>query len=485
MKSEFLVLSIIGSVFIMTGCASSPIPEDASTKWTPPANAEKPDTVWSNLRGQKLDFSKPLTLAELTDIALKNNPASRKTWNEARAAAEQVTFARGYFMPEIKAIASESRQQTTASPEGFDSDYTKYGPGLQVNYLIINFGGGRKAAVEQALQTVYAADFNFNKSIQDILLAAEISYYSVISAKSGIEAADASVKDSQKTLEIAQERRKQGSATDLDVMRAQAGYDQSLYNLAGAQGLYKTARANLAQVIGVPADTEIQLAQPSGEIPESIITQDMRKLIDDSLNRRPDISALRAMLTAKQAAVKVASASFWPSLYFNGSVNRNYYDAATGKDMQENDTTFGGALSLQWTLFDGMQNTSEKRTAIALSESMEAQLQQAELAASADVWNKYNNYETSLQKYKFSTALLKSASASYDLALESYKGQLINILDLLNAETQLAQARALNTAARQDVFLTLANLAHSTGLLEKGGTSGLDEIFTAPIKKDN
>ena len=123
---------------------------------------------------------------------------------------------------------------------------------------------------------------------------------------------------------------------------------------------------------------------------------------------------------------------------------------------------------MQWTLFDGFQNTSEERMAISQVESARAMLQQAELSASADVWFRYHSCETALQKYRSSMALLKSATSSHDLALDSYEAQLISILDLLNAETLLAQARTQNVTARQEVFTALANLAYSTGMLEKG-----------------
>ena len=115
---------------------------------------------------------------------------------------------------------------------------------------------------------------------------------------------------------------------------------------------------------------------------------------------------------------------------------------------------------------------------------MQDQLKQAELAASADVWARYHNYETALQKYKFSTAYLNSASTSYDLALDSYKAGLKSILDLLNAESQLAQARSQQVASRQETFTALATLAYAAGLLEKGGSIESQDLFSTPTSKD-
>ena len=473
-----------GGLLMLASCISAPAPQKASEPWTPPAACQKSDPVWKEIRAPSSDCSHPLSLAELVDVALKRNPASQRAWNDARAAAAQVDQAQGYFMPTLIGTAVGNRQRTTAEPDGFDQDLMKYGPGLQVNYLIFNFGGGRQAAVEQALQTVYALNFQFNRSIQDILLAVETAYYGLLSAESGVMASEASVKDARTTLEAACESKAAGTGTDLDILQTQAALDQALYQLAGAKGQVKTARGNLARTLGLPADQDIQVAAPTADMPDTLNGQDMRRLIDEALNRRPDISSLRATLAAKKAAVKVAGSGLWPSLYLNGNLNRDYYTTYGGKDFQENDWAYGAGLSLQWTLFDGLQTLSAKRAAAAQAESVHAQLKQAELSAAAEVWTRYYAYETALEKNTFSEAYLKSATASYDLALISYQGGLKSIIDLLNAENQLAQARTQQVASRQDAFTALASLAHATGLLEAGGASSVRRLFSTPTPKD-
>jgi outer membrane protein len=481
----FRFVLTVGSAALLAGCMSAHPPTDTTTPWTPPKAAQNPDHIWDSVRAQPIDKSKPLTLAELADIALQNNPASRKAWNEARAAAAKVSQARGYFMPTLVANAGAGREKTTAEPDTFDSSFTKYGPGLQVNYLILNFGGGRQAAVEAALQTVYAANYNFNRAIQDILLATETAYYGLNSALTGALAAEASVKEARAALEAAQIRKSAGAGTELEVLQAQAVYDQSLYGLASAQGQALVARGSLAQAIGVPADTELRVTEPTVNVVDSLQTLDMQKFIDEALNRRPDIAALRATLAAEKAIVKAVGSELWPSLYFTGNATHDSFQNVSGKELQESDWSYSGGISLQWTLFDGFQTLSAKRVAQAQADSLLAQLQQAELAASADVWARYHNYETALQKYKFSTAYLHSASSSYHLALDSYKAGLKSILDLLNAESQLAQARNQQIAARQETFVALANLAYSTGLLEKGGSAETQNLFSTTIQKDH
>jgi outer membrane protein len=131
-------------------------------------------------------------------------------------------------------------------------------------------------------------------------------------------------------------------------------------------------------------------------------------------------------------------------------------------------------VNLKWNHFEGFQTLSTIRTAEAQAEAARAQLQQAELAASAEVWARFHNYETALRKYESSGVVLKSATAARELALESYKSGVKTLLDLLNAETQLSQARSQQVAVRQEVFTALAYLTHVTGLTEKGH-NGIDQ----------
>ena len=312
----------------------------------------------------------------------------------------------------------------------------------------------------------------------------ETAYYGQVSAQSGIEAAEASVKDALLALDTAKERAAAGVGTVLDVLHAQASYDQAQYKLANVKGLLKTACGNLAQALGLPADTTVAVESPTIDIPAALTKQDVRRLIDEALNRRPDIAALRATLAAKRAAVRVAGSALWPSLFLNGAVNRDYYDTFGGIDFQNNDWSYNAGLNLQWTLFDGLQTLNAKRAAAAQADAVQAQLVQAELAASGDVWTFYANFETALEKHTFSLAYLKSTSASYDLALDSYRGGLSSMLDVISAESELAQARMQNITARQDAFTALANLAYATGCLEKGGAAQTEGIFSTPVRKD-
>lgn len=473
MKRNFSRLLFPGTLtLLLAGCVTAPTPERTDRPWEPPSDAIKSTGTWDDLRKRQPDLAKPLTLAELTDLALHNSATTRKAWHDARAAAAQVDKAQGLFMPALTANAGASRNGTTANPSSFDLQTLQYGPGLQLSYLVINFGGGRAAAVEQALQTVYTANHTFNRTIQDTLLGVETAYFNYISAQAGVEAALANVADAKKALEAAQARNTAGMGTALDVLQVQAAYDQSLYNQAAVRGQLQVARGALAFAVGLSADAPLVPATPDTELPASLATNDVRRTIDDAIARRSDIAALRADLAAKRAAIDVAHAASWPSLYLNGNLNATHNDTYVGAPTTgTRDLNYGAGLNVQWDIFDGWQTESQIRIAEEQAHSAEAVLEQAELTASADVWTRFQNYETALQKYSFSLAYAKSAAAARDLASDAYAAGLKTILDLLTADSQLATARSQQVASRQEVFTALASLVYATGRLTADASS--------------
>ncbi len=458
---------------VLAGCVRSAPPANPETPWTPPADrstGKTADAAWRAGATLPADPAQPQSLADLTDLALSNSPSTRQAWHNARQARALVDQAYGYLLPTLTATGGPSRQVVNAQPSGSDLNYADTGAGLQLNYLLINFGGGRRAAIEQALQTVYAANHSFNQSLQDVLLQIEVAYYNVIIAEGRVAAAKATLEDATAVLDAARAKLDAKLGTALDVLQAQASFDQANFRLAEAEGNLSSTQANLAQAAGLPGDTQLMVRQPAEALPSVPAPVDLARLINDAIGQRPDIAAWRADLAAKEAAVTVQSSALWPSLYLNGGVGGNDFHPYGSRDQGLSDRQFayGLGLSVQWTIFDGWQTQAATRAAKEAAEVTRAQLRQAELAVSAEVWRDYYDLVTALRKARFSDAYLASTTAAYDLADESYRAGLNSLLDLLVVQSSLADARSQQVTSRNEVFTAFATLAHAVGRLEKG-----------------
>src|SRR5258708_403947 len=80
----------------------------------------------------------PLTLAEIVDFALRNNPQTSLAWAQAKVAAAKVGSAEAAYLPQITAGAAvQFTANIFTSP---DSSATTYGPNMSLSYLLLDFG---------------------------------------------------------------------------------------------------------------------------------------------------------------------------------------------------------------------------------------------------------------------------------------------------------------------------------------------------------
>ncbi len=461
------ILVVLPVLLLSASCRTVEPAESANKVWVAPdwvGDLGKPDAVWADLRSRQAAFPKPLTPADLAAMAIQNSPATRQAWDNARAARAQEQQARSAYYPQATASGKVTRDHKEATDPQADFDGTIYGPKLDITYLLLDLGG-RSGTADAAREQLIAASYQYNQAIQDLLLSVALAYFGLYSGQAEQDSAAATVEDAKATLDAAQAKFDAKIGTRLDVLQAQSEYDNALFALEDAKGKVKTAKGDLAQVVGLPADAAFEIAKPAAPAPENIPDQDITALIEDGLTNRQDVAAARAGLRAKEAAVKAANSQLWPTLVLGGSADANWYDDTDLAETDDNEVL--GYVGLQWDLFNGFKNTAEKRAAQAAADAARAQLAQTELAVSADVWSKWYNYKTAVSKLQFSRSARDSAEESYNLALEGYQNGLNSLLDLIQVQGTLTGARSQVIAAENDVFVALANVGHALGGLQE------------------
>ncbi|MEJ2554387.1 MAG: TolC family protein [Gammaproteobacteria bacterium] len=83
-----------------------------------------------------------------------------------------------------------------------------------------------------------------------------------------------------------------------------------------------------------------------------------------------------------------------------------------------------------------------------------------------EVWQAYQNLRTSVATVDSSEAQLKSAQLAAEVTNARYKNGLATILDLLSAQTTLANARVQRIQARLDWAAARTALGHAVGGLK-------------------
>jgi len=356
--SRILTTPVALAVFA-AGCVSAPrvdgaasTPKSSNVPWTPPAKAIKPEPAVTVV--PKLPIStdlvsriQRLTLTDVVDLALQNNPATRASWFQSRAAADVLGSARGRFFPTVDASATASRTKSPATlsrPSGYQ---TQYGPAVSLSYLLFDFGG-RGGAVERARQNLFAADFNHNATLQNVVLQAEAAYFSYMATLALLNAQRAAIAEAQTNLNAAEQRNKVGLATIADVLQAKTAYSQERLNLETIEGNLQAARGSLASALGLPANLPFDLQPLPAAIPVGTVAQSVDSVINEALRNRPDLAAARAQAAAAYAQVRVARSAEFPALTRGGNAGRTFSRPPVFAG-----PSYGANLGLSLPIFNG------------------------------------------------------------------------------------------------------------------------------------
>jgi outer membrane protein len=464
LASFFTILAML----ILPGCKNVNAPAIPYGQWAPPAgysNLSSDDKIWTNIRSRSPAKGEPLSLSALLDIAFENSPVTSRAWHEVRAKKASLGREKSDLFPQIT-IGADGRREKAVSNigEAGNHNHLRYGPTGRAELLLFDFGG-RDAGIEAAYQDLLSSGFAFNHALQDLMLDVKKNYYGLFSAYSNLEAAEANVIDAKEALDAAEIKFHVGIVSKLDKLQAESSYNNALYDLEDAKGALKTAQAGLAIVIGFSADTAFEIEKPPKGPTLRLQESDISAMIDQALSDRPDIAAARSSLMQKQSQAKEAASSLWPKVNLGGTYGHDWYKYYNTRQSRDDGYDYAGYLSLSWDVFDGFYNINKKLQAEAELQAELDGFKEIQLLASADVWRKYYNYNTAVKKLEFSKAYLESSMASHELALEGYSQGVRSMLDLLQAQSALSNARARIVDSERGLFIALAELAHATGSL--------------------
>lgn len=424
-------------------------------------------------------LEKPLTLAEVADISLCNNPQTREVWANARVQAAQLGIAKSAYLPSL--TDNISVNNSVLRPEST----TRSNPNLNLNnslvasYLLYDFGN-RHANLENARQLLLSASASQNSTVQSVLLSATVAFYQVQANMAALDAASEAERASRESFKAAEARYQSGVSTPADKLQAQTAYAQLTLTRITSEGNLQTAYGNLANVMGLPANQKIGLVSNTAK-PSPDVLNDVNTLIEQARMRRPDLIASEAQLKAAQASIDASKAAAKPTISI--SMSNSLQD---GSQLDSsNNSTLGFTVAIP--LFNGFAPTYRIRAAEATADLRAAQRDRLRLQISLDVWSAYQNLRTATESVTATEILVASAQESYRVALGRYKAGVGNIIDTLNAQSALASAKQQQVQATLNANITRATLAQAMGALDHAMIQSLPSatLNTTPITNTN
>jgi outer membrane protein TolC len=442
-----------------------------------------------------------LSLGDLIDLALRDNPNTESSWQVAVQAAATQNRALGAFLPDLNANVGFGKQyqktdgQLTAGPllvpelQIVNTPSVAVTPAASLSWMLWDFGAS-KAGFNAARAGLVAANYQHNRTLQGVVRQVQAAYFNFDAARGALAAADASADLASSTLNATMLKRGSGLIGVSAEMQSRQGEVQARMQREQVRESYEQARAALFEIAGLPPSAKVTIAeQPPGTEPAPVVAA-VGALVDQTLATRPDIAARYAKLAALEFSLQRAQRGFLPTIAFSASASRLKGGQATlSSSGVDNPTAIQQAQVSRYntsgyietasagisvnaditSLFTYNQVVREKRAEIDAARS---ELHSAIITAEHDVWLAVDACQSAREQYSEARELLDISQKGFSASQQARASGLQSTLDLLSAQQELAQARYALVGARARLFTSAADLAFATGQTAMGAEPG-------------
>jgi len=401
-----------------------------------------------------INAQEKLTLQQAVQIALEKNIDVVRARNTMESQQANVTAAYGNLLPTLSASANMQRSSTFYQILSVPIINISNRVGASLNASVTLFDGfSNTANVSRANDLATSSEYSLQKQRQDIALAVQQAYLTVLRNKELLKVSQDNLKRSQQQLSRIVESNKVGAVAKADLYRQQVQTANDELSVITAQSNFENSRNNLVYLLALDIAKEYNVSDSTVafEIEQMDTTYQQgtynyKDLVQEALTARPDYQSSKLAATAASNSVTIARAGHYPSLNLSGS----YGSAGTNFSNITDSRTWGWNLSLSLPIFQGFRTSTQVQTSMLDYDLAEQNLRQAERKVQVDVRTALLNLETAKKRLDVSIKNVVSAAEDRRIAEERYNLGSNTLLDLLVATANSTQAQSDKVNASYD-----------------------------------
>jgi outer membrane protein TolC len=301
-----------------------------------------------------------------------------------------------------------------------------------------------------------AGRLDYEGEVDLVVLAAADLYLKGQSAAARIDAAQSRVSDSDALYKLAKDKHDAGTATGVDVLRAQVQLANDKQALLVAQNQYKQSLLALARDLGMNPSTPLELADPLRYHPLPELQAE--RLVPGALLARPDYLALASQRQAVVDQQRANRARYYPKFSIFGGYGE------LGRNL-------GGFHSIgiiqgqiDFTLFERDVSGEAQEIASRLKR-VDYQIADLRRGIEEDVREALLNIESTAEQVAVAKEGQDLAQRELQLAQDRFQSGATNNVEVVTAQDQLARAQenyilavSSNTDAKFGLAAALADV---------------------------
>ena len=459
-----------------------------------------------------------LSLEEALRLARQNNPTYLQSLTARGRAGRQVRNAYGAFLPSATTNLSAGYRQ--GKPQifngvafGANSDIMSSSWGLNFN---VGVSANSFANLRRSQQNEDAADADVKTAEQALVASVTQQYLLVLQTTARAAVQDTLVTSNRLQLDLARAKAGVGSATSLDVLRAEVAVGQQQVAALRAHNLADVSMLQLFQMIGVPKPETVTLTS-TFQVTEP--TMSVQSLLESAERANPALVAARSRELAAVTSYRAAQGAYLPTVGASasfGGVAQQYKDenylvtqaissaassrancfttdslrrgagmpsiasqcssiaisdaqAASIRDANNafpfkfTSNPYNLSLGFSLPLFDGFNRETQLQDAAANRLDAQYNVKAQQLRLSADVTSAYTTLVADFQAFRLQEQNATAARNALQLAQERYRVGLNSLVDLQQARADFERAETDRIDALYEFHRAFSALENAVG----------------------
>lgn len=419
----------------------------------------------------------PVTLKDVITLALENNSQLKAARHHARSAELGVQSATARYLPQL---AFEETLLATNSPTSafiMKLDEGRFAPADFASADAVNHPSTRhdfKTALslqqplyvpslaplkELAEKDARKAELELEGVRQGVAFQVFAAYLEVLKGHAQVKAADKAVADARENMRLAGIRTDAGVGLRSDQLRARTHVSATEQMHIAIDNNLALARLRLAMLTGASDDTYYE----ASEVAVAGLPRLSDQLLVEALENRVEMRQSQLDLDKSAAAVKLAKSDYLPTVGAFASYQLNGSDAPFAAD---NDAWTAG-VSLKWQLFDGLRRYSEQKRAVADQGAVREVQEATAKELRYQVKESYLRRAEAGKQLEVARHSLLDAEETVRLLAKRYENSLATLVELLDAQTALNQARSALVDAEAGYALAGGRIYYTMGTFIK------------------
>ena len=419
-------------------------------------------------------YSQNYTLEKAVEIALQNKETLKASALDLNSSKQEIKSSYSGILPSLRASTSMSEARFPEQTVGFNqssgeilsdvSSITSASSNISINQNI--YDGGVWWNNIRLAKNNYKISEQFNRQIKtNIIRNVHFAYFNYLKAMQLLSVARSNLMSSQQQQALVEQKFDLGSAKKTDLLKAKVRFGQARVDLISNDASLKSAYRNLKNAMGL-INTNDEFSISDVERPLEIIPE-FETGFELIQKFNPSIKAKQYQIVAAKIGTKIAKGSRMPNISISASAfgtAESISDAVSNSygDNQRTNTS----LSISLPLYSGNTISTQIQKA-----KLTVNIQESEyLTQLEDLSVQLKDLIDQLQNFSeiipINETVLESAEEDLKLSQVRYSQGSTTILEVLNAQVSVVQAKSSLVRSKYDAFIQQANLKALLGTLD-------------------